>query len=192
MSDQSIPSRAGEQQTQGPLDFFLQLVRDGIIVVKPDGSVWRRRIFTKYGTAPVAERRIDPVRVFGYRWVHGRLNGRQYSVPARRLVWAVLRGPIPPKMVVDHLDSDRTNNHPSNLEVVTQSENVRHSHRAGRRRNRKRRLPPELEQRIADLRATGLSYRQIEAKTGISQSWCRQLLKKYRCAEVFSPFTFVA
>jgi hypothetical protein len=53
-----------------------------------------------------------------------------------RIVAEAWHGPPPsPKHVVDHIDSDKTNNHPNNLEWVTQSENLARARAKGRMSN---------------------------------------------------------
>lgn len=47
---------------------------------------------------------------------------------AHRLVAKVFIGSIPDKYQVNHIDGIKTNNHFSNLEIVTASENVQHAH----------------------------------------------------------------
>lgn len=48
---------------------------------------------------------------------------------AHRLVAEVFIGQIPEKYQVNHIDGVKTNNHFTNLEIVTASENVQHAHR---------------------------------------------------------------
>ena len=55
-----------------------------------------------------------------------KLNKR-LSLLHHRVYWEAFRGKIPPGMVINHIDGIRHNNTLSNLEVVTQKENVRHS-----------------------------------------------------------------
>jgi hypothetical protein len=45
----------------------------------------------------------------------------------QRLVYQTFVGPIEGKMQIDHIDGDKSNNHISNLEMVTQSENIKRS-----------------------------------------------------------------
>lgn len=70
----------------------------------------------------------------GYPRVCLSLDGRQKNLLVHQLVAAAFIGPCPPGMVVNHRDSVPTNPHPSNLEYVTQRENVLHSFKSGRRR----------------------------------------------------------
>lgn len=44
-----------------------------------------------------------------------------------RIVWQVYNGPIPLGAEISHIDGDKTNNHLSNLRLVTHAENLRHA-----------------------------------------------------------------
>lgn len=48
-----------------------------------------------------------------------------------RLVYRYFKGEIPKKMVINHLDGNKKNNHIDNLELTTQSENIKHAYRSG-------------------------------------------------------------
>lgn len=50
---------------------------------------------------------------------------------AHRLVYQAWKGAIPENYVIDHLDSDKTNNCISNLEAVTHSENTKRAYEKG-------------------------------------------------------------
>lgn len=59
------------------------------------------------------------------------LNGKHYSV--HRLVYETYVGEIPEGMVIDHIDGDRANNNLSNLQLTTQSKNVKKTYDGGKR-----------------------------------------------------------
>lgn len=61
---------------------------------------------------------------YGYRQVHLSKSGKVTRFKIHRLVASVFLG-LTPKMHVDHRDSDRANNHFSNLRVCTLEENLR-------------------------------------------------------------------
>ena len=64
--------------------------------------------------------------IVGKQGAHGTLNGDGYRTfwvdgqnkYEHRLVWERLHGSIPKGMIVHHKDEDRTNNDPSNLELM--------------------------------------------------------------------------
>jgi hypothetical protein len=143
---------------------------------------------------PITPRRCDAVRAGSYRWLTLHVGRVQYNIPAHRLVWSYFNGKIPPGMVVNHKDGDRVNNHPSNLEVVTFSENVSHAHRSGKFVNRKRKTPPHIEELVRSLRRQGKIYKEIAEITGLSACWCRQLMTRPGIdrSKEYLPFTFIA
>ena len=47
-----------------------------------------------------------------------------------RLVYEIFNGPIPDKMEINHIDSNKQNNCIKNLELMTRSENAKHAHEA--------------------------------------------------------------
>jgi hypothetical protein len=100
--------------------FFLELVHQGVLDVRPDGSIWRLQ-GRLLGGQPY---RADHLRPDGYRtiWAQGR------TMVAHRLVWLVFRGPIPPEWEVNHRDLDRANNRLENLEALTASANQTHAY----------------------------------------------------------------
>lgn len=55
------------------------------------------------------------------------LVNKRVTVRHHRVYWEAFRGMIPETMVINHIDGNKENNNLSNLEVVSQKENVRHS-----------------------------------------------------------------
>lgn len=72
------------------------------------------------------------------------VGGRQVGKYVHRLVTLAFIGPCPERYDVNHKDRNRTNNHISNLEYVTRSENIIHSldQRGIFGRKRRRLRPP--------------------------------------------------
>ncbi|QQV88768.1 HNH homing endonuclease [Acinetobacter phage Liucustia] len=68
----------------------------------------------------------------GYKFVriHNRETQGAKQFYVHRLVAEVFIGDIKGKQV-NHIDGDKSNNDVSNLEIVTPSENIRHSHKTG-------------------------------------------------------------
>lgn len=62
----------------------------------------------------------------GYKQVVLYRDGKRYFRRVHRLVWESYNGDIKEGMVINHIDSNKTNNSLSNLEVVTNQYNVSH------------------------------------------------------------------
>ena len=93
--------------------------------VSRDGRVRRRA--SGHGARPGLV--LSPqVHKSGYLYVHLWEGGKRTAHRVHRLVAEAWIGPIPEGYEVNHRDGDRANNHVDNLEIVTPSQNVRHSY----------------------------------------------------------------
>lgn len=77
---------------------------------------------------------LKPLLNLGYELVDLRANGRRRMAKVHALVLDAFVGPRPVGMVINHIDFNRRNNHVTNLEYVSQRQNVLHSMNAGRLR----------------------------------------------------------
>lgn len=68
----------------------------------------------------------------GTGYLDVQIDGLSYRV--HRLIWAMVNGQDPGKLIVDHIDRNPLNNHPSNLRLVTARLNIMNSN--GRKDNR--------------------------------------------------------
>jgi hypothetical protein len=110
------------------LDVVLAQLAAGALRVDAGGTIWRVGVVRANDVGPVPPRRAENAGGNGYlRVTVGLPGGRTGSVMAHRIVWIVLRGPIPDGLQVNHRDLNKRNNHPDNLELVTGAENVRHA-----------------------------------------------------------------
>lgn len=46
------------------------------------------------------------------------------NIRVHRIIWILVKGEIPPSLVIDHIDGDKLNNRVSNLRLCTQSQNT--------------------------------------------------------------------
>lgn len=103
-----------------------------------------------------------------------KLQGSRYLV--HRVVAAAFLGACPPGREVNHKDHDYTNNAASNLEYVTRSENMLHSHRSGRRRaeGEGHGLTKLTVQAVAEMRrrhaAGGITLARLAEEFGVTPS----------------------
>jgi hypothetical protein len=97
---------------------------------------------------------------------------------------------------VDHIDDDKSNNHLSNLEVVTREENQERARKNGRYKNATganakgvprhsiRRFSPEDIRAIRKLKSDGASYRTIAAIYKVDHKAIYQIIKKISYQEL--------
>jgi hypothetical protein len=117
---------------------FLSMVALGWFEVRPDGSIWRHFRWTQGGTPTLIRVEPRPAECSesdGYPTIMFQDGETRRKVFAHRVVWMITnQADIPRPMQVNHIDGNRKNRHPSNLEPVTPSENVKHGIRVlGRR-----------------------------------------------------------
>lgn len=74
----------------------------------------------------------------GYQRVNlSNKTGKNVTYYIHDLVTREVLGPKPKGMTVNHIDGDKLNNHPDNLEYVTQAENIRHMYRLGLKKGKR-------------------------------------------------------
>jgi len=61
----------------------------------------------------------------GYKQIKMYDNGCVTAKYVHRMVWEQFVGPIPPKMEINHINEDKTDNRLENLEMITNEENIR-------------------------------------------------------------------
>lgn len=106
---------------------FLQWVEQGLFTIDPEGKIWRH--YSRKGklTKLDAPIRAEVTDSKGYFCIRTHYNGFQFYVYCHRIVYRYFKGDIPNGFDVNHINRDKQYNHPSNLEAITHSDNVRHS-----------------------------------------------------------------
>lgn len=114
---------------------FLSLVALGAFMVDSQGAVWRHRRMIggsrsgspSYQAALARPERAERSQSGGYPKVMFTHRSHRMAVYAHRIVWMVVNGEdIPDGLEINHKNGIRSDNHPSNLELVTHSENMIH------------------------------------------------------------------
>lgn len=77
---------------------------------------------------------LNPQTGYGTIFISWLGNNRQKTQTTHRLVWELMRGPIPDGLTIDHLCRVRSCCNPDHLEPVTLAENTRRSPKVGRGR----------------------------------------------------------
>lgn len=103
-----------------------------------------------------------------------RTNIKGKTVKAHIIVAETFIRPREPKEVINHLDSNRENNNLENLEITTQSLNLKHAWDAKKER---RRLTPEKAEQIRMLHAVeGLSFNAIGRMMDCTSTSVKQIV----------------
>lgn len=118
-----------------PETLLLAQIGMGIFSVDAKGRIWRHFRLSN-GSAlqarpliPVKPAERAEVRVsHGYLRVQFTDGEERHQTYAHRIVWMVVNhSPIPPLLEINHIDGNKANNAPSNLEMVTKRDNALHS-----------------------------------------------------------------
>lgn len=73
-----------------------------------------------------AWRECGKINCYGYNIFQPRFNGRKVDIKVHRVVYAKFKGELCQDKVVNHIDGNRLNNYPENLELIGWNENNAH------------------------------------------------------------------
>lgn len=93
----------------------------------PNKGYWVSECGDLYNAKTGYKLNVNPCKLSGYYKI-GKSTG---FTSLHRLVYASFIGEIPVGMQINHLDGDKSNNHISNLELCTPSENTQHAYDTG-------------------------------------------------------------
>lgn len=98
--------------------YFKYLLDEGIFKVLNDGTI------VNTANDKVCKRKR-------IRNTYQRITYQGRGIQAHRLVWIAFNGLIPDRVQINHKDGKKYNNHPNNLELATNKENVQHAYNNG-------------------------------------------------------------
>ena len=159
-------------------------VSAGDMEIDAEGRIWRvaKRGWNKEQkravSSPCARVRAENPLQSGYLQVRAMFNLRRFNALAHRLVWLHLHGPVPVGMVVNHINANKSDNRPCNLEIVTPIENVRHQN------NPNTRLSESDVLTIRERRATGEILTSIAEDFSISMQHVSEIARGKHWADV--------
>lgn len=149
-----------------------ELLKDGTLMAKRDGSIWRCKTRSRTGRVrSISPERTDRAKSDGYRVVNAGKDGRDYRLLAHRIVWIAFNGEIEHGKEINHIDGNRGNNAIENLEVVSKSENLKHSYdHLCRSRNTgiKNGRSKLASHEVAEIRSSKDSSRKLASRFGVS------------------------
>ncbi len=169
------------KRNQEKYDILIQYVRTGILEIDDMGRVFR---LVDLRTKMKTHTRIDILHHTGYRMVLIKYKSRTISCMAHTLIWNHHHGPVPDGLVINHIDGNGLNNVITNLEVVTQKENMHHAiHVLGTKKvygttNPNARLKLRDIARIFWWYGHGVPIREIAARLSRDKGHVRDILKR--------------
>ena len=108
---------------------------------------------------------------FGYPMVQLYMHGERRAARVHTLVAEEFIGPCPDGHEVAHNDGNPTNGWATNLRYATRMDNlgdkVKHGTRTGGEKHSRAKLTQQQVDRIKEMRATGLKYREIAPHFGV-------------------------
>jgi hypothetical protein len=109
----------------------------------------------------------------------GKDNRKSFSL--HTLVYKTFIGEIEIDKVINHIDNDRNNNHYSNLEQITQKENVRHYHNLERKENNLKRCKCcKVEKSLNDFYIKPGDTSWITTTCELYRAKCKECMRKER------------
>lgn len=101
----------------------------GAIEVDDEGQIWKVRDKRGKGWTwrDVKPRRIGIKNKDGYLMIQFMFHREHYTILSHRVVWIVNNGLIPEGLKVNHKNGIKDDNRPENIELMTTSENIKHS-----------------------------------------------------------------
>lgn len=157
----------------------MELIRLGVFSVDDLGRIWRHKAFWGGQWKDIVARRAENDPGKGYLRITLQVDGRKtLSVMAHVVVWVDANGPIPEGIQVNHKDLVKDHNWLGNLELMTGSENIRHSYANGRTRpwsfaTEWRGMPvssPAQREEIRSLRKSGMTLKNIGDRFNLGTS----------------------
>lgn len=115
----------------------------------------------------------------GYKYVQLYKNKKRYNYFVHRLVAECYLLPSEKHMEVNHIDGNKSNNHYSNLEWVTPSQNVKHSIKLGLRKTKINNLDVSYIRNNYIKRHKEFGIRALARKLKVSPAQISNIVKGY-------------
>lgn len=127
--------------------------------------------------------------VNGYTVYSIHVDGVKKQVRAHRVIWIAAHGAIPEGMVVDHINSDKTDNRISNLQLLTPQQNSTKAREDGRylvgENNPQTKISDREKRALYFLYwNTDKPYSYYAKKFGISDSRAQQIIHEHQWGEI--------
>ena len=165
---------------------FLAQIALGMFSVDREGQVWRHGRVSNGSPLEVPPTiwLVEPVRAEkdngeGHLRLQFTVRAERMQVYAHRIVW----------MVLNRADIPSLNNHPTNLEVITKSENAKHAlHTLGKLANRSMPGAKLTAQQVIEIRglydSRSLAQKEIAKMYGVSDVTIRNIGRRVKWTHI--------
>jgi len=151
-----------------------ELITNNLFIIKENGDIFAHRSMNGYMNKKFPLRNVTRKKSHGYVVV----KYKNIHLLAHRIIYRNFKGSLN-NLEVNHKDGHPDNNHIDNLELVTKSENLKHSYKfLNRQPNKGRAKINEVEAaKIKLLNENGMSYNQIAKKYNLGKSTIHYIVK---------------
>lgn len=150
--------------------YIKKLISDPLYDIRPDGTIWTCR--DKQGHIQDIWRESKNIDSGGYPvFKYGPKKNKKYLKVAR-VIYQKYVGELEPDLVINHIDNNKLNSSPENLELVTQSKNTKHSYDSGSRTAslHRRKLSEDQVRKIRKDYQDGKSLRTLAEEYQLAKS----------------------
>lgn len=156
-------------------NYFIKLVNSGVLTVSKSGIV------TNNKTGSIAGRTKNNT----YLYITYKLSsGKIIRMRIHRLVWMVYKGPIPEDLIPNHKNGIKHDNRLSNLEIITNQENLQHAYDIGLNvavsgeDHYSAKLTDKKVQKIRRLFKKGITIKELSLEYKVCESTLKECLYK--------------
>jgi hypothetical protein len=164
--------------------YIEKLISDPLYDIKANGTIWS--LVSLQGKITTTWRQAGQVCKQGYRRLsYGPRHDRKH-LRVSRIMYRKFIGPLFSDLVINHKDGNRSNNYPSNLELVTQSKNNEHRFQVLNRPAVKgqRKVTDEQVLEIRKLKSQGWSLSKLARQFKIAKSTVSYIVNYKTFADV--------
>lgn len=150
-------------------EYIERLIADNRYEIRADGTIWTTVLITGKNSKNLDWRKLSVRRSSSG---HLSIKYRKKHLALHRVIYRRFNGPLRAELAVNHIDGNKENNTPLNLELITHSEYMLHCFRVLGHIPLKPRskITFAIAEEIRRDQAAGRTYRELRVRYGLSKS----------------------